>query len=479
MAESQYDLAVIGSGPAGQKAAIAAAKLGKRVAVVERAGGLGGVSLQTGTIPSKTLREAILYFTGFRQRSFYGRDYALKESISVEDLAFRVNAVRGRQGEVVRAQLKRNDVTVVEGEARFADPHTLEVAAAAGSRRLTADFVLIACGSRPAHHPAIPCDGVRILDSDQLLKIGRLNREVVVVGAGVIGLEYASMAAALGTRVTIVEQRDVMLDFVDREIVEALSYHLRQLGATFRLGETVTSVRREGEERVVVTLESGKEIHADSLLYAVGRQANADLLNLSAAGLSADARGRIAVDESFQTAVPHIYAAGDVIGFPALASTAMEQGRIASGHMFGATGAARRAVFPYGIYTIPEISMVGRTEEQLTEAKVPYEVGRSRFEELAKGQMLGAETGLLKILFDPKTLEILGIHAIGDQASELIHVGQAVLALGGTLEYFRESVFNYPTLAEAYKVAALDGWNRIAAPGATGASPAAVDPAAG
>ena len=480
MTESRYDLAVIGSGPAGQKAAVAAAKLGKRVAVVERAGGLGGVSLQTGTIPSKTLREAILYFTGFRQRSFYGRDYSEKESISVEDLAFRVNAVRGRQGETVRAQLKRNEVTIVEGEARFSDPHTLEVETAAGPRRLAADYVLIACGSRPAHNPQIPCDGERILDSDQLLRIGHLNREVIIVGAGVIGLEYASMAAALGTRVTVVEQRDVMLDFVDREIVETLTYHLRQLGATFRLGETVTSVRRDGEARVLVELDSGKQIRADSLLYAVGRQGNADLLNLSATGLSADARGRVAVNESFQTAVPHIYAAGDVIGFPALASTAMEQGRIASRHMFGAAGAPTRPAFPYGIYTIPEISMVGRTEEQLTHAKVPYEVGRSRFEELAKGQMLGAETGLLKILFDPNSLQILGIHAIGDQASELIHVGQAVLALGGTLDYFRETVFNYPTLAEAYKVAALDGGNRIAARNASGTSNASdPDPAGG
>ena len=473
MTAVRYDLAVIGSGPAGQKAAIAAAKLGKRAVVVERQGGLGGVSLQTGTIPSKTLREAILYFTGFRQRSFYGRDYAVKESLSVEDLAFRVNAVRDRQGETVRAQLKRNGVAIVKGTARFADPHTLEIETATGVRQLAADYVLIACGSRPAHNPAIVCDGERILDSDQLLQIRHFNREVIIVGAGVIGLEYASMAAALGTRVTILEQREAMLDFVDREIVEALTYHLRQLGATFRLGETVASVRGEGD-RVRVVLESGKEIRADSLLYTVGRQTNADLIRLEAAGLSADARGRIAVNENFQTAVPHVYAAGDVIGFPALASTSMEQGRIASRHMFGAPGAARRPVFPYGIYTIPEISMVGRTEEQLTEAKVPYEVGRSRFEELAKGQMLGAETGLLKILFHPKTLEVLGIHAIGDQASELIHVGQAVLALGGTLEYFRETVFNYPTLAEAYKVAALDGWNRIEAAGAAaGAATAA------
>jgi NAD(P) transhydrogenase len=463
MDSSKYDLAVIGSGPAGQKAAVAAAKIGKRVVVVDRAGHLGGVSLQTGTIPSKTLREGILYFTGFRQRSFYGRNYVLKEEISVADLSFRVKTVKERQGEIVKAQLRRNDIEMLEGTARFADPHTLEVEGAEGTRRLSADFILIACGSRPAHNPSVPVNGRSILDSDQIEGIDRMRREVIIVGAGVIGLEYASMASALGTRVTVIEQRDTILDFVDREIVDALIFFLRQSGVTFRLGETLVSVSLAGEDRIVACLESGKEVHAEALLYTVGRQTNADLLNLPAAGLAADSRGRIAVNEHFQTAVPHIYAAGDVIGFPALASTSMDQGRIASHHMFGVRDTSRQAALPYGIYTVPEISMVGKTEEELTKARTPYEVGRARYEELAKGQMMGAETGLLKILFDPKTLRVLGVHVFGDQASELVHIGQAVLLLGGTLEYFRDTVFNYPTLAEAYKVAALDGLNRVGA----------------
>ena len=463
MDATRFDLAVIGSGPAGQKAAVAAAKIGKRVAVVDRPRQLGGVSLQTGTIPSKTLREAILYLTGFRQRTFYGRNYAIKEEITVTDLAFRVKSVKDRQEEVVRAQLRRNGIAILEGTARFVDPHTLEIEGQGGTRRVGADFILIACGSRPAHNPKVPLDGRMIVDSDQISNMDRLHREVLVVGAGVIGLEYASMAAALGTRVTVIEQRDTILDFVDREIVDALVYYLRQNGVTFRLGETLASVEKEGENRVVACLESGKRIHAEALLYTVGRQANGDLLNLPGAGLAADARGRLAVNEHYQTAVPHIYAAGDVIGFPALASTSMEQGRIASHHMFGVRDTSSKPLLPYGIYTVPEISVVGQTEEELTKSKTPYEVGRARYEELAKGQMLGADSGLLKILFDPKSLRVLGVHVFGDQASELIHIGQAVISLEATLEYFRDTVFNYPTLAEAYKVAALDGLNRVGA----------------
>jgi len=456
-----YDLAVIGSGPAGQKGAIAAAKLGKRVAMIDRKELVGGVCIHTGTIPSKTLREAILYLSGFRERSFYGRDYSVKEDISVSDLAFRVQAVIGREMEVIRAQLKRNRVELVSGTAKFLDPRTLEVQGVAGTTRVVADHVLIACGTRPAHNPLVPLDGKRVIDSDQLMNAERFPRELIVVGAGVIGLEYASMITALNVKVTIVEQRPTMLDFVDHEILESLDYFMRQRGAIFRLGEKLVSVDTDEKNRVVANLESGKRVHGDALLYTVGRQTNADLLDLAAAGLTADDRGRIEVNESFQTSVPHIYAAGDVIGFPALASTSMEQGRLASCHMFGAVCNTRKEAIPFGIYTIPEISMVGRTEQDLTEAKVPYEIGVSRFEELAKGQMLGTEVGMLKILFDPKSLKLLGVHAIGENAAEIIHIGQAVLALGGTIEYFRDTVFNYPTFAEAYKVAGLDGLNRL------------------
>ena len=461
MSAPVYDLAVIGSGPAGQKGAIAAAKLGKRVAMIDRKELVGGVCIHTGTIPSKTLREAILYLSGFRERSFYGRDYSVKEDISVSDLAFRVQAVIGREVEVIRAQLKRNRVELVSGTAKFLDPHTLEVQGVAGTTRVVADHVLIACGTRPAHSTTVPLDGKRVIDSDQLMNAERFPRELIVVGAGVIGLEYASMITALNVKVTIVEQRPTMLDFVDHEILESLDYFMRQRGAIFRLGEKLVSVEIDEKNRVVANLESGKRVHGDALLYTVGRQTNADLLDLAAAGLSADNRGRIEVNESFQTSVPHIYAAGDVIGFPALASTSMEQGRLASCHMFGAACNTRKEAIPFGIYTIPEISMVGRTEQDLTEAKVPYEIGLSRFEELAKGQMLGTEVGMLKILFDPKTLKLLGVHAIGENAAEIIHIGQAVLALGGTIEYFRDTVFNYPTFAEAYKVAGLDGLNRL------------------
>jgi NAD(P) transhydrogenase len=429
--------------------------------MVDRKEMVGGVCIHTGTIPSKTLREAILYLSGFRERSFYGRDYAVKDEISVSDLGFRVQAVLTREVEVIRAQLKRNHVEFVPGTARFVDPHTLEIEGVAGTTRVTADHILIACGTRPAHSPTVPLDGRRVIDSDQLMNVERFPRELIVVGAGVIGLEYASMITALNIKVTIIEQRPTLLDFVDREIIESLDYFMRQRGALFRLGEKLISVEIDGKDRVVANLDSGKRVHGDALLYTVGRRTNADLVHLEAAGLSADDRGRISVNEFFQTSVPHIYAAGDVIGFPALASTSMEQGRLASCHMFGAYCRSRKEAVPYGIYTIPEISMVGKTEEELTAAKVPYEIGISRFDELAKGQILGTEVGMLKILFDPTSLKLLGVHAIGESAAEIIHIGQAVISLGGTIEYFRDTVFNYPTFAEAYKVAGLDGLNRL------------------
>jgi NAD(P) transhydrogenase len=459
---NQYDLVVIGSGPAGQKGAIAAAKLGRKVAVVDRKEMVGGVCLHTGTIPSKTLREAILYLSGFRERTFYGRDYAVNKEITVEDLSFRVQKVMAREMEVVRAQLNRNRVVTLPGAARFADPHTLEIASAEGVSSVRGEHILIACGTRPAHNPAVPLDGSRIIDSDQLLRGQSLPRDLIVVGAGVIGLEYASMITALNIKVTVIEARPTILDFVDREMIDSLMYFMRQRGAAFRLGEKVASVGYDERNRVVASLESGKEVHGDALLYSVGRQSNADLLRLDAAGLEADARGRIAVNEFYQTAVPHIYAAGDVIGFPALASTSMEQGRLASCHMFGLhCEKSSPESIPYGIYTIPEISMVGKTEQQLTAERVPYEIGVSKFEELAKGQMLGVDTGLLKLLFDRKTRRVLGVHIFGERATEIIHVGQAVLAFGGTIDYFRDTVFNYPTMAEAYKVAGLDGLNRL------------------
>jgi NAD(P) transhydrogenase len=462
MEANEYDLVVIGSGPAGQKGAICGAKMRKKVAIVDRKTTIGGVCVHTGTIPSKTLREAVLYLSGFRQRTFYGRGYVLKDRIAMCDLSFRAQAVMAREVEVIKSQLRRNFVTTLEGDARLLDAHTIEVKSEDGSQLVRAHHILIACGTRPAHHADIPIDGQRIFDADQVHGLQEIPRDLIIVGAGIIGLEYASMFAALGVKVTLVNQLPVLLDFVDREIVESLCFQLRQLGAVFRLGEKVVSVGFDEErDRVFARLASGKNVHGQGLLYTIGRQANSDLLNLESAGLKADGRGKLSVNEYFQTAVPHIYAAGDVIGFPALASTSMEQGRLASCHMFGKPGKMPPNLIPYGIYTIPEISMVGQTEEQLTRENINYEVGLARYAELAKGQMLGDEQGFLKLVFDPDSLKLLGVHAIGDRAAEIIHIGQVVLTLGAGLEYFRDAVFNYPTLAEAYKVAALDGLNKL------------------
>jgi NAD(P) transhydrogenase len=462
MEANEYDLVVIGSGPAGQKGAICAAKMRKKVAIIDRKKSVGGVCVHTGTIPSKTLREAVLYLSGFRQRTFYGRGYVLKDRIAMSDLIFRAQAVMAREIEVIKAQLRRNYISILEGDARFLDAHTLEVKSEEGSQLVRGQHILIACGTRPAHNAEIPIDGHRIFDSDQVHCLEEIPRDLIIVGAGIIGLEYASMFAALGVKVTLLDQRPILLDFVDREIVESLCFQLRQLGTVFRLGEKVISVGFDEEkDRVFAKLASGKNVHGQGLLYTIGRQANGDVLNLESAGLSPEGRGKLSVNEHFQTAVPHIYAAGDVIGFPALASTSMEQGRLASCHMFGKPGKMPPNLIPYGIYTIPEISMVGQTEEQLTHENINYEVGLARYAELAKGQMLGDEQGLLKLLFDPDSLKLLGVHAIGDRAAEIIHIGQVVLTMGASIEYFRDAVFNYPTLAEAYKVAALDGLNKL------------------
>jgi NAD(P) transhydrogenase len=462
MEANEYDLVVIGSGPAGQKGAICAAKMRKKVAIIDRKKSVGGVCVHTGTIPSKTLREAVLYLSGFRQRTFYGRGYALKDRIAMSDLIFRAESVMAREVEVIKSQLRRNYVTILDGDARFLDPNTLEIRNDEGAQLVRGQHILIACGTRPAHSADIPVDGKRIFDSDQVHCLEEIPRDLIVVGAGIIGLEYASMFATLGVKVTLLDQRPILLDFVDREIVESLCFQLRQLGTVFRLGEKVVSVGFDEERnRVFAKLASGKNVHGQGLLYTIGRQANGDLLNLESTGLSAENRGKLSVNEYFQTTVPHIYAAGDVIGFPALASTSMEQGRLASCHMFGKPGKMPPNLIPYGIYTIPEISMVGQTEEQLTKENINYEVGLARYAELAKGQMLGDDQGLLKLVFDPDTLKLLGVHAIGDRAAEIIHIGQVVLTLGANIEYFRDAVFNYPTLAEAYKVAALDGLNKL------------------
>ncbi|GLH97577.1 Si-specific NAD(P)(+) transhydrogenase [Phytohabitans aurantiacus] len=457
-----FDVLVLGSGPGGQKAAIAAAKLGRRVGVIERRHMVGGVCINTGTIPSKTLREAVLYLTGMSQREMYGQSYRLKDDITVADLAARTQHVIGREIDVIRSQLARNRIRLLTGTGVFADEHTVRVVEDSAGRdtKVTAEKIIIAAGTRPARPAAVEFDERTIIDSDGIINLENIPQSLVVVGAGVIGIEYASMFAALGTKVTVVERRERMLEFCDLEIIEALKYHLRDLAVTFRFSEAVASVERHPRGAIAV-LESGKRIAADVVMYSAGRQGMADQLSLEAAGLSADNRGRIQVDEHFRTPVSHIYAVGDVIGFPALASTSMEQGRLAAHHACDEPVRAMHQLQPIGIYTIPEISFVGRTEEELTGAGVPFETGIARYRELARGQIIGDSYGMLKLLVSPDDRTLLGVHVFGTGATEIIHIGQAVMGCNGTIDYLVDTVFNYPTLAESYKVAALDAMNKM------------------
>ena len=460
----EYDLVVIGSGPGGQKAAIAAAKLGKRVAMVEKGNMLGGVCVNTGTIPSKTLREAVLYLTGMNQRELYGASYRVKENITPADLLARTQHVITKEIEVVRSQLLRNRVELLIGVGSFVDEHNIlvEDSSRGDKMTITAKFVVIATGTLPARPAGVSFDSHRVLDSDGILDLTSIPTTMVVVGAGVIGIEYASMFAALGTKVTVVEKRTSMLDFCDPEVIESLRFHLRDLAVTFRFGEEVTAVD-VGANGTLTTLRSGKQIPAETVMYSAGRQGLTAPLALENAGLEADERGRIYVDDNFRTKVEHIYAVGDVIGFPALAATSMDQGRLAAYHAFDEPGAKLMDLQPIGIYSIPEVSYVGATEVDLTKESVPYEVGVSRYRELARGQIAGDTYGMLKILVSTDDLKLLGVHIFGSGATDLVHIGQAVMGCGGTVEYLVDAVFNYPTLSEAYKVAALDVMNKIRA----------------
>ena len=466
MADYDYDMVVIGSGPAGQRAAVQAAKLGKRTAIVERHAEIGGVMVNSGTIPSKTLREAVMYLTGYRERGIYGESYSVKDDITMSDLMVRTNHVMQQKTDTLRHQILRNRVELITADASFVDSHTLELASVDGrsSRPVTTDKVVVAVGTTAARPDGTHVDGLRVLLSDDILNLTELPRSLAIIGAGVIGLEYGSIFATLGIRVTLVDRYPRLLDFVDGELVDTLVYHLRQKRVTLRLNEDVTHVEPFEDNRgehVRIRLASEKQIVTDAALYSIGRTGATDSLNLGALDLETDAKGRLKVNETYQTTVPNIYAAGDVIGFPNLASTSGEQGRLASCHAFGMPSKSVPGLFPYGIYTIPEISMVGRTEEELTEDNVPYEVGRAQYREIARGQIIGDDSGLLKLLFHAGTRELLGVHIIGEGASELVHIGQAVLAFGGTVDYFVDAVFNYPTLAECYKTAALDGVNRL------------------
>ena len=460
--QAHYDLIVIGSGPAGRRAAVQGAKLKKRVLVVERGRRVGGVSVHTGTIPSKTLRETVLNLSGWRERGFYGRAYRAKQDITAADLRKRLNITLDHEVEVLEHQFARNTVDTVIGAARFVDPNTVEVDSASGAATYSADRFVIAVGTRPHRPGHIGFDGENIVDSDEILNLGRIPRQLVVVGASVIGVEYASIFSALDVKVTIVEPQASMLPFLDRELADEFVHDLRDRGVAIRFHAKVTGATVQGPESCLVSLADGRQLRADMVLFSAGREGAVDALNLAACGLEADERGRLAVDKaSFQTAQPHIYAAGDVVGFPSLASTSMEQGRIACCHAFDQPAHKAPEFFPYGIYSVPEISTIGMSEEQARERGIPYECGVARFRETSRGHIMGISSGFLKMLFAIETRRLLGVHIVGEGATELIHIGQAVLNLEGALDYFVENTFNFPTLAEAYKVAALDAWNRM------------------
>jgi len=463
---AHFDFLVIGSGPAGRRAAIQAAKLGRSVLVVERGRRVGGVSVHTGTIPSKTLRETALNLSGWRERGFYGRSYRVKQDISADDLRKRLHLTLGHEVEVLEHQFARNQVTTLRGKAHFIDTHRIEVEGEEGETfEFTADRFLVAVGTIPFRPDYIPFDGKSVFDSDEILDLPKLPRSIAVIGAGVIGVEYATIFSALDVHTTLIEPRDTMLDFVDSELLEDFTYQLRDRGMVLRFGRKVEKVSRMENGGCEIELEGGRRIRSEMLLFAAGRMGATDALNMQACGLEVDHRGRLKVDpHTLQTNVPHIYAAGDVIGFPSLASTSMEQGRIAACHALGVKAHEPPEFFPYGIYSVPEMSTVGMTEEEVVKRGISYETGIARFRETSRGHIMGLDKGMLKMLFSLKTRRLLGCHIVGEGATELIHIGQAVLNLKGTLDYFVENTFNYPTLAEAYKIAALDAFNRMGSP---------------
>ncbi|MBI5327672.1 MAG: Si-specific NAD(P)(+) transhydrogenase [Deltaproteobacteria bacterium] len=459
----KFDVLIIGSGPGGQRAAFQASKLRKKVAVIERQPYIGGAGIHTGTLPSKTLREAALFLAGFKQRAVFGFQLAIGREVTLQELMHRKMDVIKRQMEVIIEQFSRNNVEIIYGEASFIDGHKLTVKGATTSEQIYAEVIIIATGTRPLRPRDVPFDEAHIYDTDTILKIDNIPSTLTIIGGGVIGCEYACIFASLGVKVTLIEKKPRLLPFADEEIVNNLSYWMRQSGITLRLSEEVVKITVETKNRVVTTLKSGKQAASEKLLYTMGRVGNTDMLNLEAIGIKPNERGGLNVNENFQTTLPHIYAIGDVIGFPALASTSMDQGRRAVCNAFHTEGVTCEVVshLPFGIYTIPEISMVGATEEELTKKRAPYEIGCALFQEVAKGQIIGDTHGMLKLLFNRENRGLLGVHIIGERATELIHIGQAVMSFGGTIDYFKDTVFNYPTLSDAYKVAALNGLNRL------------------
>ncbi|HBR18241.1 MAG TPA: Si-specific NAD(P)(+) transhydrogenase [Deltaproteobacteria bacterium] len=459
----RFDVLIVGSGPGGQRAAFQASKLKKTVAVIERQPYIGGAGLHTGTLPSKTLREAALFLSGFKQRAIFGFQLAIGREVTLQELMHRKMDVIKKQMEVIIDQFSRNNVEIIYGDASFTDGHKLTVKGTTATEELYGDIIIIATGTRPLRPRDVPFDEAHIYDTDTILKIDNIPRTLAIIGGGVIGCEYACIFASLGVKVTLIEKKSRLLPFADEEIVNNLIYWMRHSGITLRLSEEVVKITVEAKDRVVTTLKSSKQAVSEKLLYTMGRVGNTDMLNLNAVGIKSNERGGLNVNENFQTALPHIYAIGDVIGFPALASTSMDQGRRAVCNAFHTEGVTCEVVshLPFGIYTIPEISMVGETEEELTKKGVPYEIGCALFQEVAKGQIIGDTHGMLKLLFHRETRQLLGVHIIGERATELIHIGQAVMSFGGTIDYFKDTVFNYPTLTDAYKVAALNGLNRL------------------
>ncbi|HVA95571.1 MAG TPA: Si-specific NAD(P)(+) transhydrogenase [Candidatus Dormibacteraeota bacterium] len=458
-----FDLIVIGSGPAGEKGAVQAASFGKRVALIERRGVLGGASANTGTVPSKTLRESALYFSGLRQRGLFDIDDSLREGLSVQGFMRRKDAVITAERLKIATSLAAHKIELISGTARFEDPHTINAVNSDGAPRyLRGEVILIATGSTANRPPEIPFDDKTFFDSDTILSMGRVPKSMIVVGAGVIGCEYASIFTAVGVAVTLVERRERLLPFLDREISERLREHLASLGLTILFQESPKTTERTASG-VRMTLSSGKVVEAETTLFAGGRHGAVEGLGLERAGLGINQYGNIDVNDHFQTHVPHIYAAGNVIGFPSLASTSMEQGRVAMSHAFGFPFKQRLASqLPMGIYTIPEISAVGETVESCEVKKIRCEVGRAKYANNARGQILGDTSGLLKLIFRQDTRQLLGVQIMGESATELIHLGMAVLEAGGTIDTFIELVFNFPTLSEMYKYAAYDGLGNLA-----------------
>ncbi|MFK7794144.1 MAG: Si-specific NAD(P)(+) transhydrogenase [Gammaproteobacteria bacterium] len=461
--KNHYDMLVIGSGPAGKRAVVQAAKLGKKAAVIERAEQVGGVSVHTGTIPSKTLRETALYLSGFRQRTFYGNSFRLKEDLCAEDLFKRVDMTRQYEVQVMENQFYRNGANVIQGSAAFLDQHTVQVTNCGNVDTYTADFILIATGTHPFRPEHIPFDGCNVVDSDEILNIKEIPRSLAVIGAGVIGIEYATIFAALDAQITVIDIKEKFLEFIDKEIVDELEHEMRSSGATFCLGDSVDEITIDGAGQVTTKLTSGRTVVTDVVLFASGRTGTIQDLQLENAGLTADKRGRISINENYQTDVSNIYAAGDVVGFPALAATSMEQGRHATCHAFHVKVDNKPRNFPYGIYSVPEVSMVGMTEQEVKAEGIAYEVGIARFGETSRGLISGRTEGMLKMIFSIDNGKLLGVHIIGEGATELIHIGQAIFTLEQGIDYFIETTFNYPTLAEAYKIAALNAWNRMSA----------------